>query len=126
LKTLSPDTLPEVERNMIEGYRKMPDWKELKKVLIGGSMTSAIHGGAPFDSRRGFRGRTPRPLIFAANTLSCRNCAGSAKNVVASATVEMIGVSRRWRDYKIFYATDKNADGAAQCRAIGVCLSIRS
>jgi hypothetical protein len=59
-------------------------------------MANAIHGGAPFDSRRGFRGRTPRPIIFAApKILSCKNCDDSAKNVVASATVEMIGVNCR-------------------------------
>jgi hypothetical protein len=32
MKTLSPDTSPEVERIMIEGYR-MTAWKKLKQVL---------------------------------------------------------------------------------------------
>jgi hypothetical protein len=31
MKTLSPDTLPEVEWIMIEGYRKMPAWKKLEQ-----------------------------------------------------------------------------------------------
>jgi len=30
--TLSPDTSPEVERILIEGYRKMPAWKKLEQV----------------------------------------------------------------------------------------------
>jgi hypothetical protein len=30
MKTPSPDTSLEVERIMIEGYRKMPAWKKLK------------------------------------------------------------------------------------------------
>jgi hypothetical protein len=33
MKTLSPDTSPEVEGIMIEGYRKMPAWKKLQQVL---------------------------------------------------------------------------------------------
>ena len=32
MKTLSSDTSPEVERIMIEGYRKMSAWKKLKQV----------------------------------------------------------------------------------------------
>jgi hypothetical protein len=32
MKTLSPDMSPEVERIMIEGYRKMPAWMKLKQV----------------------------------------------------------------------------------------------
>jgi hypothetical protein len=32
MKTLWGDTSPEVERIMIEGYRKMPAWKKLKQV----------------------------------------------------------------------------------------------
>ena len=32
MKTLSPDTSPEAERIMIEGYRKMPAWMKLKQV----------------------------------------------------------------------------------------------
>jgi hypothetical protein len=32
MKTLSPDTSPEVERIMIEGYRAMPAWKKLQQV----------------------------------------------------------------------------------------------
>jgi hypothetical protein len=32
MKALSPDTPPEVEKIMIEGYRKMPMWKKLQQV----------------------------------------------------------------------------------------------
>jgi hypothetical protein len=32
MKTLSPDTSPEVERIMIEGYRQMPAWMKLNQV----------------------------------------------------------------------------------------------
>jgi hypothetical protein len=39
MKTLSPDTSPEVERIMIEGYRKMSAWKKLQQV---GEMTQLV------------------------------------------------------------------------------------
>ncbi|MGH9938830.1 MAG: hypothetical protein ACREAM_21525 [Blastocatellia bacterium] len=32
MKTLSPDTSPEIEKILIEGYRKMPVWKKLQQV----------------------------------------------------------------------------------------------
>ena len=49
MKTLSPDTSPEVERIMIEGYRKMPAWKKLQQV---GEMTQLVRQLAMNDIQR--------------------------------------------------------------------------
>ena len=49
MKTLSPDTSPEVERIMIEGYRKMPAWKKLQQVL---ELTQLVRQLAMNDIRR--------------------------------------------------------------------------
>ena len=32
MKPISPDTSPEAERILIEGYRRMPAWKKLQQV----------------------------------------------------------------------------------------------
>ena len=49
MKTLSPDTSPEVERIMIEGYSKMPAWKKLKQVS---ELTQLVRRLAMNDIRR--------------------------------------------------------------------------
>jgi hypothetical protein len=49
MKTLSPDTSPEVERIMIEGYRKMPAWRKLQQV---GDLTQLVCQLAINDIRR--------------------------------------------------------------------------
>jgi len=49
MKTLSPDTSPEVEGIMIEGYRKMPAWKKLQQVL---ELTQLVRQLAMNDIRR--------------------------------------------------------------------------
>jgi hypothetical protein len=49
MKTLSSDTSPEVERIMIEGYRKMPAWKKLQQVL---ELTQLVRQLAMNDIRR--------------------------------------------------------------------------
>ena len=49
MKTLSPDTSPEVERIMIEGYRKMPAWKKLEQML---ELTQLVQQLAMNDIRR--------------------------------------------------------------------------
>jgi len=49
MKTLSPDTSPEVERIMTEGYRKMPAWKKLQQVL---ELTQLVRQLAMNDIRR--------------------------------------------------------------------------
>jgi hypothetical protein len=49
MKTLSPDTSPEVERIMIEGYRKMPAWKKLEQVC---ELTQLVRELAMNDIRR--------------------------------------------------------------------------
>ena len=49
MKTLSPDTSPEVERIMIEGYRKTPVWKKLKQVC---ELTQLVRQLAMNDIRR--------------------------------------------------------------------------
>ena len=49
MKTLSPDTSPEVERIMIEGYRKMPALKKLEQVW---ELTQLVRELAMNDIRR--------------------------------------------------------------------------
>ncbi|HKQ74969.1 MAG TPA: hypothetical protein VJ810_14840 [Blastocatellia bacterium] len=49
MKTLSPDTTPEAERIMIEGYRKMPAWMKLKQV---GELTRLVRQLAMNDIDR--------------------------------------------------------------------------
>lgn len=49
MKTLSPDTSPEVERVMIEGYRKMPAWKKHEQVW---ELTLLVQQLAMNDIRR--------------------------------------------------------------------------
>jgi hypothetical protein len=49
MKTLSPDTSPEVGRVMIEGYRKMPAWKKLEQVW---ELTQLVRQLALNDIRR--------------------------------------------------------------------------
>jgi hypothetical protein len=49
MKMLSPDTSPEVERIMIEGYRKMPAWKKLEQVR---ELTQLVRQLAINDIRR--------------------------------------------------------------------------
>jgi hypothetical protein len=49
MKTLSPDTSPEVERIMIEGYREMPVWKKLHQVW---ELTQLVQQLAMNDIRR--------------------------------------------------------------------------
>ena len=49
MKTLSPDTSPEVERIMIEGYRKMPAWKRIEQVW---ELTQLVRQLAMNDIRR--------------------------------------------------------------------------
>lgn len=49
MKTLSPDTSPEVERIMIEGYLRMPAWKKLKQVR---ELTQLVRQLAMNDIRR--------------------------------------------------------------------------
>jgi hypothetical protein len=49
MKTLSPDTSPEIERIMIEGYRKMPAWKKLQQVC---ELTELVWQLAMNDIRR--------------------------------------------------------------------------
>jgi hypothetical protein len=49
MKTLSPDTSPEIERIMIEGYRKMPAWKKLQQVR---ELTQLVRQLAMNDVRR--------------------------------------------------------------------------
>ncbi|HEX5080581.1 MAG TPA: hypothetical protein VFY40_00950 [Blastocatellia bacterium] len=49
MKTLSSDTSPEIERIMIEGYRKMPAWKKLQQVW---ELTEFVRQLAMNDIRR--------------------------------------------------------------------------
>jgi hypothetical protein len=49
MKTLSRDTSPEVERIMIEGYRKMSAWKKLEQVW---ELTQLVRELAMNDIRR--------------------------------------------------------------------------
>jgi len=49
MKTLSPDTSPEIEKILIEGYRKMPVWKKLQQVR---ELTQLVYQLAMNDVRR--------------------------------------------------------------------------
>jgi len=49
MKALSPDTSPEVEKIMIEGYRKMPMWKKLQQVR---ELSQLVYQLAMNDVRR--------------------------------------------------------------------------
>jgi hypothetical protein len=49
MKALSPDTPPEVEKIMIEGYRKMPMWKKLQQVR---ELSQLVYQLAMNDVRR--------------------------------------------------------------------------
>lgn len=49
MKPLSPDTTPEAEAILIEGYRRMPVWKKLQQV---GELTEMVGQLAMNDIRR--------------------------------------------------------------------------
>lgn len=59
MRTLSPDTPPEVEQIIIAGYRQMPVWKKLQQV---GELTQLVYQLALNDVRRRYPQANEREL----------------------------------------------------------------
>jgi hypothetical protein len=57
LRPISPDTDPEAERILIEGYRRMPAWEKLQRV---GELNELVQCLAMADIRRRYPNASPR------------------------------------------------------------------